>query len=799
MLNSKSLRILTKFSALLCLLAACDKTTTPPPGPPPPPGGSFTVNAVPPATNSSPLSVNGTKPGGHAVLVDGTEQLAADDMTSWTLSLELVEGANSFSLRSSGADGTMTDPVVVQVTLDSVAPEVSETFPAADSTGITLNTEVRAVFTETLDCASVAATTVVLSAGNPVGSSVSCSNQTITLAPDANLAPDTMHRVTILPEVRDAAGNVLAAPFVWSFTTGTEIDNTPPVDPTITSPSPIPGQTFDAQLTVSGTKEAQASVEAQWVLDGSPQGGWLEIFPITEQTDWSYNFPLMNGVNVYTLRSQDSAGNLSCDDAGTPCTTTFTVEKMQMQNMVPTPTVNVINPTTSPWQVLNGTKAADTSIWLDGQMIVPLGPQTTWEYETTLSVGMNNLSITAQDSFGNASVPAATNIMYNALPAIPTNADLDIQFELKDMWAEIGDEYRITDDNREMASYAPIIWLEGPLAWNDNGTPGNTTDDPFESCYFDPGSAERKYVHMANTINWVTYGEPDGSFPDLYGHFWEPNYFIPNYFAALVTAGFWENAGESIPRNVDRRDVNGNTFFWEPGGGACPPMWFRQTSNNNCRPSMSLGPVIDALTEASFHPRFNQQGNPSLGNGQPLGSWTTGLLTYPRRPNDGGNGKPQRRNPGRFWNWRNMQDQQLPQGAYLLTVIFALDRSIPTQQPQWNNVLLSDQETCWDNPNHDLVGSHRAEALVVFGGQDFEIFLDEKGPTNEVVDACTNPREGIRCNNADACDWNGDNNFDNDPACVAPNSAIGSNVRYTVPQQGWPAPVRIRYCPNGCP
>ena len=81
----------------------------------------------------------------------------------------------------------------------------------------------------------------------------------------------------------------------------------------------------------------------------------------------------------------------------------------------------------------------------------------------------------------------------------------------------------------------------------------------------------------------------------------------------------------------------------------------------------------------------------------------------------------------------------------------------------------------------------------------FVTHLDEKGPVDEVVDACHNARPGVRCSGADLCDWNGDGNFGNDPSCAAPVSNVGANVRYTVSQPGWPAPVRVEYCPAGCP
>ena len=189
---------------------------------------------------------------------------------------------------------------------DTTPPMVASVSPADQATGVVRNTQISATFDEPLACTSVNDTTLVVSPS--VAGSTSCSGATITFAPGDNLAASTEHTVTILPEVKDEAGNTLASAFSWRFTTSAEIDDTPPVDPTITAPSPIPGTTPLAQITVSGTKEANASIEGRWLVDGTERQAFQAQVAVNAETTWSHDFALVDGVNRWVLRSRDAAG-----------------------------------------------------------------------------------------------------------------------------------------------------------------------------------------------------------------------------------------------------------------------------------------------------------------------------------------------------------------------------------------------------------------------------------------------------------------------------------------------------------
>ncbi len=106
---------------------------------------------------------------------------------------------------------------------DSTPPSVTGTAPAAGATGVPVNSNVAAAFSEGLAPATVSTATVTLApaGGAPVAATVSLSdrNRTVTIDPAADLAPATTYTATVSNGVTDVAGNGLAAPATWSFTT----------------------------------------------------------------------------------------------------------------------------------------------------------------------------------------------------------------------------------------------------------------------------------------------------------------------------------------------------------------------------------------------------------------------------------------------------------------------------------------------------------------------------------------------------------------------------------------------------
>lgn len=110
--------------------------------------------------------------------------------------------------------------------IDTTAPTVSTTVPAANATGVDITKSVTATFSEAVDPATISGTTFQLkdSASNTVNAAVSYNSTTkvATLDPTANLSYSSVYTATVKggpSGVKDIAGNALAADYSWSFTT----------------------------------------------------------------------------------------------------------------------------------------------------------------------------------------------------------------------------------------------------------------------------------------------------------------------------------------------------------------------------------------------------------------------------------------------------------------------------------------------------------------------------------------------------------------------------------------------------
>ena len=130
-------------------------------------------------------------------------------------------------------------------TVDNVPPEASSTFPENNSTNIPVDTVISVVFSEDMDPATITADnfTVEQAASDGgtgsyqeiiyfdweegadernvrVSGSVSYSDKTASFVPDSSLSENQTYIATVTINVKDLAGNNLAADYTWNFTTG---------------------------------------------------------------------------------------------------------------------------------------------------------------------------------------------------------------------------------------------------------------------------------------------------------------------------------------------------------------------------------------------------------------------------------------------------------------------------------------------------------------------------------------------------------------------------------------------------
>ena len=117
--------------------------------------------------------------------------------------------------------------------LDVTPPTVISTDPVNIATGVALNKKITATFSEAMDQSTIITTTTFTVTGPGITvvtgtvTYVAASNSAI-FSPASNLASSTTYTATITTGAKDAAGNAMLSNNVWTFSTGTALDVTPP-------------------------------------------------------------------------------------------------------------------------------------------------------------------------------------------------------------------------------------------------------------------------------------------------------------------------------------------------------------------------------------------------------------------------------------------------------------------------------------------------------------------------------------------------------------------------------------------
>jgi hypothetical protein len=277
----------------------------------------LTLDTLAATTQTTPVTLSGTKSADTAIYIDSALVVALDSATTWSYDQPLTEGLNTFIIESKNGSGNTSTAVEASIILDTVAPLITNAVPA-DNSYVTARPSTFVYSLQEansgLDTASIIASAgVTRNSGASVAGTwtIDGSNQLI-FTPGALLTEDTY---TVTATITDIAGN--STTLNSSFT----YDATPPVAPTVntvTSPT-----TTNTQL-LQGQKESNSSL---WIND-------TEIIPIDSSTSWSHEVSLTSGPNSFTLYSKDLANNQSTsttvqityDDLAPPSVDSLTVD-----------------------------------------------------------------------------------------------------------------------------------------------------------------------------------------------------------------------------------------------------------------------------------------------------------------------------------------------------------------------------------------------------------------------------------------------------------------------------------------
>lgn len=234
----KKMQLLALLPLLLTM--SCDNDTTNPSAPEvlstSPQDGSVDV-----ATNTAvsisfssemdPLTISSTS----FVLVDGivpvVGTMSYNEMTVMFTPLDILKANTNYTGTLSGAKSTEGVAILADYTFsfttgfatDITAPTISEISPLGDATDVARNKVISVKFSEKMIAETIDEASFFITQGTTViAGSVDYANQMATLIPDEILDASLSYSVTVTTDVKDLAGNSLAAAKVWSFETGAE-------------------------------------------------------------------------------------------------------------------------------------------------------------------------------------------------------------------------------------------------------------------------------------------------------------------------------------------------------------------------------------------------------------------------------------------------------------------------------------------------------------------------------------------------------------------------------------------------
>ena len=237
----------------------------------------------------------------------------------------LAEGVHTFSVAASTAGGgSDPTPAAASWTVDLTAPTATPVSPTDGATGVPLTGSAIVEFSESIDPSSLDGTTFLLqpAAGGPsVVANVSYDAPTKRgkLVPVGSLQAGTQYSVTVATGVRDLAGNSLAAPLSWSFTTtaGTGIRResvstvvNAVAASKITIPTPTGTQAGDvlvASLALNGSTVARTGVPTGWIPIAAVTGisnpriyGYVHVAGSSEPAsyEWKLNSAVAAGAGI---------------------------------------------------------------------------------------------------------------------------------------------------------------------------------------------------------------------------------------------------------------------------------------------------------------------------------------------------------------------------------------------------------------------------------------------------------------------------------------------------------------------
>jgi hypothetical protein len=256
-------------------------------------------------------------------------------------------GADGFPTGSYQSTNYWVDVVFNASTADTTPPAVTGEFPSPNSTGIAQTTAITATFSKAVQPTTIS---FVLkdSSGNAMPGTVTYdgSTNTATLSFNTSLAGSSTYTATV-SGATDLSGNVMAAPFSWSFTTASAS-----APPAVVTESPAPGANNVAKgtsITATFSKPVDGST-ISFVLHDAAGNAVASTVSYDDESSTATLTPgaaLAVGTTYTAIVS--GATDLSGNVMGTPFSWSFTTANstgsLTIWNSATTPAVASVNDT----------------------------------------------------------------------------------------------------------------------------------------------------------------------------------------------------------------------------------------------------------------------------------------------------------------------------------------------------------------------------------------------------------------------------------------------------------------------
>jgi Ice-binding-like/Bacterial Ig-like domain len=138
--------------------------------------------------------------------------------------VEFKDDAGADPGRDAGIDATVDAPL-------DLAPTVIATVPSDAATAVARDATILATFSKAMDPTTITMLSFVVTQGaTPVTGAVALDgpSRTATFTPTVQLLANQIYTATITTGAKDLGGRALAASYVWHFTTGANVNDSPP-------------------------------------------------------------------------------------------------------------------------------------------------------------------------------------------------------------------------------------------------------------------------------------------------------------------------------------------------------------------------------------------------------------------------------------------------------------------------------------------------------------------------------------------------------------------------------------------